>query len=233
MLNVIKIGGSLAQNPQTLQALCQKLNTLSNKHQIVIVPGGGKFADCVREADKQFTLSKTTSHHMAILAMNQYGLLLADLMKPNSQTTDNLKTAKTKTHTDLITIFLPSKLLTQNNTKNKKDNKEGELPNSWEVTSDTIAAYIAKKLDAKKLVLIKNVDGIFTDNPKKEKQPKLIEHLTTKELFEKKNNTCTDTHLPNILKTLKINCHIINGLYPNRIETTLNKQKTTGTIISP
>ncbi|MDR2699484.1 MAG: hypothetical protein LBC12_01480 [Nitrososphaerota archaeon] len=222
-LNIIKIGGSLAQNPNALKTLCQKLCSLANMHQIMIVPGGGKFADCIREADKQFTLSNTTIHHMAILAMDQYGLLLADLM-PNSQITYNIKNIKkTNKNNNTLTVLLPSKL-----TFLKK-----ELPNSWEVTSDSIAAYITKKLETTKLLLIKDVDGIFTDNPKENKHSKLFEQLTIKKLSEMKNKTCTDTYLPKILETFhKINCHIINGHYPNRIEATLNKQKTTSTTIS-
>jgi len=219
-LNVIKIGGSLSQNPETLRELCQKISLLANKHRIIIIPGGGKFADCVRETDKQFSLTETTAHHMAILGMNQYGLLLADLI-PNSQTIDTLEEAKNIKKG--LAIFLPSKIMTQNE----------ELPKSWEVTSDSITVYIAKKLETNKILLIKDVDGIFTNDPKKNTNPKLFKHLTIEELTEMKNKTCIDTYLPKLLKTLKIDCHIINGHHPNRIETTLNKQKTTSTIISP
>jgi aspartokinase-like uncharacterized kinase len=219
-INVIKIGGSISKNPEALQALCQKLSILASKHQIVIIPGGGKFADNVREADKQFSLTAKTTHYMAILAMDQYGLLLADLITPNSQTTDNIETSK-KTKNDLITIFLPSKLMIP----------EEELPKSWTITSDTIAAYIAKKLETKNLLLIKDVDGLFTDDPKQNTQAKLLEQITAKEILDMKK-TCVDNYLPKLLETNKINCHIINGLYPNRIETALNKQKTIGTTIT-
>jgi aspartokinase-like uncharacterized kinase len=158
---------------------------------------------------------------MAVLGMDQYGLLLANLI-PASQIADNLKTAK-NAPPGLVTVFLPSKFITLIN--------ETELPKTWETTSDSIAAYIAKKLEAEKLLLIKNVDGIFTDDPKKNVHAKLLEHLTIKELFEMKNKNCIDAYLPKLLKALKINCYIVNGFYPERIEATLNKQKTTSTTI--
>jgi aspartokinase-like uncharacterized kinase len=218
-LSVIKIGGSLSQKPKALRALCQKLSLLANKHHIVVVPGGGKFVDCIREADKQYTLSDATAHHMAILGMDQYGLLLADLT-PNSHAIDNLEGVK-NVRTGLA-VFLPSKFMLSHE----------ELPKSWEVTSDTIAAYIAKKLVAKKLLLIKDVDGIFTDTPKRNTQTKLLEHITAKELSDMKNKTCVDTYLPKLLNTLKIDCHIINGFHPSRVETALNMQKIKGTVIS-
>ncbi|MCL1977847.1 MAG: hypothetical protein FWG55_07100 [Candidatus Bathyarchaeota archaeon] len=219
-LNIVKIGGSLSQNPKALKALCQKLSLLSGKHQIVVVPGGGEFADCVRDIDKRFSLSETAAHRMAILGMDQFGLLLADLT-PNCQVVNSLEEAKNAS-VGMLVVLLPSKFMFL----------DEELPNSWEVTSDSIAAYIAEKLCAKKLLLIKDVDGIFEDNPKKNTHTKLLEHLTTKELSERKNKTCTDYYLPKQLETLKIDCQIVNGLYPDRIEAALNNQKTTSTIIS-
>jgi aspartokinase-like uncharacterized kinase len=222
-INIIKVGGSLSKNPKALQVLCQKISFLAGKHQIVIIPGGGKFADNVREADEQFSLSKAAAHHMAILAMDQYGLLLADLMSPNSQTVDSIEEAK-NVNTCLVTVFLPSKSISLV--------EEKELPKSWEVTSDTIAVYIAKKFEAKNLILVKDVDGLFTCDPKQNAQAKLLEHITIEELSEMKNKTCVDTYLPKLFKTHKINCQIINGLYPDRVEAALNKQKTPSTTIN-
>jgi aspartokinase-like uncharacterized kinase len=223
-INVVKIGGSLSQNPDALRVLCQKLRLLARDHRIVVVPGGGKFANCVREVDKQFSLSKMTAHHMAIFGMEQYGLLLADLMTPNSKIVNRLNEAK-KAPTGVIVVFSPSKFITLVNKK--------KLPQSWTVTSDSIAAYIAKKLEAEKLLLIKDVDGIFTNDPKQNTQATLFEHLTTQELLNIKNTTCIDDYLPHLLKTLKMSCNLVNGFYPDRIETFLNKQKTIGTTISP
>jgi aspartokinase-like uncharacterized kinase len=221
-LNVVKIGGSLSKNPKALKILCQKLSLLSGMHRIVVVPGGGGFADCVREADKQFSLSDTVAHRMAVLAMDQYGLLLADFMA-GSQIVDSLEEIK-KVKTGKLAVFLPSKSLFL----------DEELPNSWNVTSDSIAAYLAKKFEADNLMLIKDVDGIFTDDPKKNVPYQLLEQLTVEELLEMKNNNCTDPYLPKLLCAFnKIKCHIINGFYPERIEAALNRQKTTGTIITP
>ena len=77
---VIKVGGSLALNPQKLKILCRTLSDISQKQRLIIVPGGGEFADTVRALDKRFDLSVQSSHQMAILAMDQYGYLLANLV---------------------------------------------------------------------------------------------------------------------------------------------------------
>jgi aspartokinase-like uncharacterized kinase len=55
-----------------------------------VVPGGGEFADVVRCLDERFSLTCGVSHRMAILGMDQYGLLLSDLM-PNSVTVCKLE----------------------------------------------------------------------------------------------------------------------------------------------
>ena len=47
-------------------------------HRIVVVPGGGPFADAVRDFDRSLGLSPHTAHWMALLAMDQYGHVLAD-----------------------------------------------------------------------------------------------------------------------------------------------------------
>ena len=82
---VLKVGGSLALYPEKLKALCTELSLSSKKHRLIVVPGGGEFADVARSLDKRFSLSCSASHKMAILGMDQYGYLLSDLM-PGSHT---------------------------------------------------------------------------------------------------------------------------------------------------
>jgi 5-(aminomethyl)-3-furanmethanol phosphate kinase len=216
----VKIGGSLSKNPDALRTLCQRLCLIAEEHPIVVVPGGAEFADCVHDLDKRFSLSASVAHRMAILGMDQYGLLLAELM-PNCVVTDSLIETRVAANGDLV-VFLPSKFMFM----------DDGLPNSWDVTSDSIATYIAGKTWAERLVLIKNVDGVYTEDPKANPNVKLLPHLTTDELAGLKK-TCVDAFLPKLLKQLDIDCFIVNGLYPERVEAALNGKKTVGTLISP
>jgi aspartokinase-like uncharacterized kinase len=50
----LKIGGSLAEEPDKLNVLCLELSELARKHSIAVVPGGGRFADVVRELDERY-----------------------------------------------------------------------------------------------------------------------------------------------------------------------------------
>ena len=76
---MIKVGGSHGARPAVLRRLMQTLARQARRHFLVVVPGGGSFADEVRRADRRFALGESAAHWMAILAMDQYGHLLADL----------------------------------------------------------------------------------------------------------------------------------------------------------
>ncbi|MGD6808296.1 MAG: delta 1-pyrroline-5-carboxylate synthetase [Candidatus Bathyarchaeia archaeon] len=218
-LNIVKVGGSLSKNPEALRKLCQKLSLIAQNHPILVVPGGGKFADCVREADKHFSLSAKVTHRMAILGMDQYGLLLSDLI-PNCQVAESLEEAKSACVGRLV-VFLPSRFMFS----------DDGLPNSWQVTSDSIAAYIAGKLGAEKLLLIKDVDGLYTCDPKQNPNAQLLKHLTVSELLGTK--TCVDDYLPKLLKKSGIDCFVVNGFYPDRVEAVLKGQTALCTLVSP
>lgn len=217
---VVKVGGSLALHPEKLRALCTKLTEISKKHKLIIVPGGGEFADVVRSLDKRFSLSCGTSHRMAILSMDQYGLLLSDLI-PNSIAVRKLEEIKYSFEQGKLPVFLPSYLLLN----------EEELENSWDVTSDTIALYIAKKLEAPKILLITDVDGIFTSDPKTHSEARLIERLSACELLEMDKRTSVDEALPKMLLKSRITCVVVNGLFHERVKAILDDQPAVCTMI--
>jgi len=218
-LTVVKVGGSLSRNPQALKALCVKLSELAKIHRLVVVPGGAEFADCVRELDKRFSLSAATAHRMAILGMDQYGMLLADLT-PNSQIVNGLSEVES-VMVGRVAVFLPSRFMFED---------EG-LESSWDVTSDSISVYIASKLGAEKVLLVKDVDGVFTEDPKKSVKAKLLKNVTSQQLSILANSTGVDAYLPKLLRELKLRCCILNGQFPERIEAVLNGKDAACTII--
>jgi len=217
---VVKIGGSLALYPERLRALCVKLVEVSHKHKLLILPGGGEFADTVRDLDKRFNLSPKSTHRMAILGMDQYGYLLSDLM-PGSHTPNKFEDAQKLLLQDKLPVFLPSNFLFE----------DTSLENSWHVTSDSIAIYIAGKLQAEKVILLKDVDGVYSSDPKKFSDAKLIEKISVRKLSEMDNGTSVDKFLPKLLMQLKIECFVVNGLYPERMQAILEGLPAIYTII--
>ena len=217
---VVKVGGSLAEEPEQLIALCAKLSKLAEKYELVVVPGGGRFADAVRDSDEQFNLSSGVSHRMAILGMDQFGMLLAQIT-PNSCATYLLDDARKLAETEAVPIFLPSRLMFT----------EDPLKNSWDVTSDSIASYVAGRLQAAKLVLVTDVDGIFTEDPARETAV-LIERLSPEELLKFDKRTSVDRFLAKLLLEAPVDCYVVNGKYPERVEAVLEGQQCTCTLIS-
>jgi aspartokinase-like uncharacterized kinase len=218
---VIKIGGSLAEEPASLKALCQELSVLARTHRILIVAGGGKFADVVREFGQMFDLSGVTAHEMAILAMDQFGIFLSDIT-PNSCTSYGLEKAKRLPATGLLPIFLPSRLMFHTD----------PLEHSWDVTSDSIAAHIAGVVHAKKLILATDVDGIFTNDPKRDLNARLVEKISARELLTWNKRTSVDKSLPKILLRTRSDCYVVNGKHPERIRAILENKKTCCTRIT-
>ena len=183
---VLKIGGSLIKDSHNIVDYLAKCIQTS-EFRVVVVPGGGPFADAVRRhSDK---LSNDSAHWMAVLAMDQYGIYLSDRGVSTVEDIDQIAGG--------LSIMLPSKLLWQ------KD----PLPHSWDVTSDTIAAWFASQLEAK-LIKATDVDGIFINN-------KLVEKINAKHLFDME--TCMDPKLPMFLLSEGIDCVIVNGRYPKRV----------------
>jgi aspartokinase-like uncharacterized kinase len=218
---VVKVGGSLALHPEKLKALCTKLNETSKKHKLIIVPGGGEFADAVRAYDKRFNLTPQTSHRMALLAMDQYGFALSDLM-PSSCTVNKFEDLQKAWDAGRLPVLLPSNFLFS----------DDWLENSWDVTSDSIAVYIAEQLDIHKTVLVTDVDGVFTNDPKRFSDAKLIDALSTEELLKVNKRTSVDKFLPRMLLQWRTKCFVVNGLYPRRVEAVLNGQETICTQIN-
>lgn len=142
---VVKIGGSLLGAPELKYWL--SLIAQYGDGQVLIVPGGGIFANAVRAAEQRTPLSPQASHRLAVLAMDQYAYLLAD-MEPNLVLAANeLEIAESSWQHRGI-IWLPSAMVLSDDT----------IPASWDVTADSLAAWLAIKLDATHLILVKSND---------------------------------------------------------------------------
>ena len=146
MLTVVKVGGGVGDD--ALKAVCTALGELGERHRLLVVPGGAGFADAVRDADRRFGLSAEASHRMAILGMEQFGWLLSELIPGAERCADLARIGTGRT-----TVLLPAALPLD------------ALPASWQVTSDSIAAWVASQAGAGRLVLVKGVDGLYAEWP--------------------------------------------------------------------
>ena len=203
---LLKVGGSLALQTEKLRELCAQLSGHSKNQRLIVVPGGGEFADAVRSVNQRFNLSDKIAHQMAILGMDQYGLLLVNLM-PNSLPVNDIKQIQVALDSRKLPVFLPSSFM----------ENEDPLENSWNVTSDAIAVYLASRLFIKKVLLVTDVDGIYINNPKEHSDEKLIKKISSKQLSELNERTSVDTFAPGLISKFHVDCYVVNGLFPERV----------------
>lgn len=219
---VVKVGGSLAADAAGLRALCLELGKTGEHCRLAVVPGGGEFADVTRAVDSRFGLNANVAHRMAVLGMDQFGLLLTDLI-PKCRVAFSLGVIPGLSGSGHVVVLLPSRLVF----------RARSLKASWEVTSDSIAAYVAGRLGVRKLVLVTNVDGVFTGDPKANAGAEFLKEISASGLLELGFRTSVDRFLPNMLLKYDLQCSVVNGRFPERVVKVLADEETVCTRIVP
>ncbi|TCK31347.1 aspartokinase-like uncharacterized kinase [Ancylobacter aquaticus] len=147
---IVKLGGSLVGDP----ALKTLLGALARRGApLLLVAGGGPLADAVRALQPRLALSDAACHRMAILAMEQTAHAFADLA-PTLALADTPETVAAAHARGRAALWLPARMALAAN----------DLPESWDLTSDSLSAWVAEKLGATRLTLVKStatVPGSF------------------------------------------------------------------------
>jgi 5-(aminomethyl)-3-furanmethanol phosphate kinase len=184
----------------------RRLGSLGQTRTLVVVPGGGPFADAVRRADRRFGLDDTAAHWMAILAMDQYAHLLAQLAPAAV-----LVRGPGEIRARRLNVLAPAGWL----------RRADPLPHAWSVTSDSIAAWIARALVAGGLVLLKDVDGQLEDGARR--PPRLRARVGRRRLAG-----VVDDYFARALGP-RMRCWIVNGRRPERVTRLLETGRSVGT----
>jgi aspartokinase-like uncharacterized kinase len=139
---VVKLGGSLAESTR----LTKILEIVAQaRTPVVVVPGGGAFADAVRRAQADFGFSDAAAHRMALLAMHQSGLMMA-AMQPRLRPVETLAALKRTAAGKRIPVWLPLRLV----------ERDGRIAADWSTTSDGLAARLAERFGRVPVVLVKS-----------------------------------------------------------------------------
>lgn len=208
---VIKIGGHLARG-EHLQVLCEEVATLGQGQDLLIVPGGGEFADVVRQYDARLGLGDTAVHWMAILAMDQYGYLLVDLIS-GSVAVRTIEDAQSVAEEGRVPVLLPFDLV----------HGVDALPHTWTVTSDSIAAWVGGLSSAPALMLMKDSKGL--DNLPAARGNSSLVGMTVEQLSAWDG---VDGYLATVLGDVQLDLWILNGERPGRLSEVLETGRTTG-----
>jgi aspartokinase-like uncharacterized kinase len=151
-LRVVKLGGSLLDMPDLRERFRHWLALQPPARAIVLV-GGGRVADCVRDADHLHRLGEEVSHWLAIRAMNLNARLVAAMFEEARLVTELDEIPTTPPSQAEPTQFVILDPLTCMQSLEASPNP---LPHTWEVTSDSIAARVAIEIRATELVLLKS-----------------------------------------------------------------------------
>ena len=135
----MKVGGGVLAHPEHFEASLAAIASAAERRRLLVVPGGGPFADAVRAVDRRFKLPDDTAHWMAVLAMDQYAHLIVarltggELVAAPREVVAALRAGH-------VPVLAPSRWLRE----------ADPLPHSWMVTSDSIAAWVGGTVGARR-----------------------------------------------------------------------------------
>jgi len=144
-LCVLKLGGSLARAAELPNWLssCADLGG-----RLVIVPGGGPYADAVRGVQALWEFSDAQAHAMALSAMELYAQQLC-AMEPRLVTAASRDAIRQVLAEGGVPVWLPRVMVLA----------DPGIPQDWSATSDSLAAWLAARLAARLLILVKRIEA--------------------------------------------------------------------------
>jgi dihydroneopterin aldolase len=138
---VVKLGGSYAHHPK-LREIASVLGEGGGR--LIVVPGGGPFADAVRREQKRIGYGDSAAHRMALLAMAAFGHALASLA-PSLAPAGDAAAIRDVLAEGRVPVWLPLHLLAG----------DPAIPETWDCTSDSLAAWLCGRIGARRLILLK------------------------------------------------------------------------------
>lgn len=139
---VVKVGGSLAETGRLASVLAVIGAACI---PVVIVPGGGPFADAVRNLQAEISFDDAVAHRLAMLAMEQMAECIVG-RQPGMKVARSLDDISDAVMDGQIPVWAPLQMIGEDET----------IAESWDATSDSLAARLAELLGTR-LVLLKSV----------------------------------------------------------------------------
>jgi 5-(aminomethyl)-3-furanmethanol phosphate kinase len=147
---VVKVGGSLLDWPEFPASLAAYLARRAAE-RLVLVVGGGRFADALRHLDSTHALGEARSHALALHVLGLTARVVADLV-PGLEVVEELEGLPSAWSRGMVPVLAPRRFLDDD------DRSPDPLPHAWTTTTDSIAARVAVRVGAGELVLLKSAD---------------------------------------------------------------------------
>lgn len=222
---MIKLGGHLIFGEEPDRALLNKYASflgriLEKATKTVIVVGGGEISRTYIKAARELGANEAVCDELGIMVsrINAYLLLnsLRDLAYPSVPT--SLKELRDFTATKKLVVV------------------GGFQPGQ---STMAVAALAAETIGAEKLIVATDVDGIYTKDPKKSTDAKLIPRTTFGELrkilegsHEAGEYKLIDEIALKVLERSRIVCVYVNGKEPSNVEKAIRGEKIGTTIVA-
>lgn len=142
---VVKIGGSLSHDPALREWLTRLWEVGGGR--VVIVPGGGDFADAVRQYQCEWHFDDLAAHNMCLLAMAQYAILMQGVV-PELVLASNENRIRRALRDGRVAVWVPTDLM----------RATPDSMTNWDTTSDSLAAWLSTTLNAERLMIVKSCE---------------------------------------------------------------------------
>lgn len=140
---VVKLGGSVVRSG----ALSAWLDIIAGAAKpVIVVPGGGALADEVRACQQNLGFGDASAHRMALLAMDQLAWAVAGLRQGFDVGASETELRETVAR-GRVAVWAPYAAIAHRT----------DLEESWQLTSDSLALWLASRVDAECCYLIKSV----------------------------------------------------------------------------
>ena len=182
---MVKVGGGLLRDEglDGLGRACAEATEIAARRPVLVVPGGGPFADAVRAVDAQVGLDDATAHALALGAMDQLGVLMRRLL-PAAELLAELVAPRGLALLQAAPAFAG----------------RPDVPESWTVTSDSLAVLAAAAIGADEAVLLKSVDGVLGRWPSGDTALRALTADELRALQARGGGRAVDAYLPEAVR---------------------------------
>lgn len=223
---VVSVGGSIflgpeGPDPQRARALAAVLREASRHSRLLAVVGGGSTARKYIEAARNLGENEAALDELGIaITRANARVLLAALPEAYAQIPTNFDDALLASRSYPIVIM------------------GGTHPGH---TTDAVAAMLAEKARAVRLVIGTNVDGVYDADPKQNPKAKFLSRVSAQELVRLTIGGPQRAGSPGVVDPLaakiiarsRIPCLVVNGNAPAELGNALAGKQFHGTVVEP
>ena len=181
-VNVVKIGGhgAIDYGREVMYPLCEEIGDISKKHQVLVVTGGGGRVRHIMDIGMDLGMPTGVLAELSAKISEQNAIMVSILLS---------KYNGTRIHTgDLLELPMLMKLGMLPVIHGTPPYGLYEHPARSDLVpahrTDTGAFLIAEVLGARNCIIGKNVDGLYSEDPRKNPDADLIRDITAAELIK-------------------------------------------------